>query len=137
MIVADASVILKWSLPDEPGREKALLLRDRHLSGEVPIVAPELLFYELANVLPRRWGDAAKATELFREICAVGPEKFPFEAPQWIRAMELSAHYRISAYDACYLALAQELRCRLITADERLLAQIKGLPHVVHLEDVR
>lgn len=36
------------------------------------------------------------------------------------RAIELRAN--VSAYDACYVALAEALECELLTADERLAA---------------
>lgn len=135
MIVADASVVLKWVLPDEADREKALLLRDRHLSGENPIAAPDLLFYEIANVLPLRWGDLHRASEGFREIDSTEIERCAFEAPQFVGAMELARRHSITLYDASYLLLAQALRCPLVTADERLLARLKGVPLALHLKE--
>ena len=136
MIVADASVVLKWVLPDELLREEALSLRQRHATGEDPIAAPDLLFYEVANVLPSRWEEAAKATETFSELCAVGLYMHSFEFSEFARAMELAHRYKITTYDASYVALAQALRCRLVTADERLLARLKGVSHVLHLKEV-
>ncbi|MBI3616412.1 MAG: type II toxin-antitoxin system VapC family toxin [Candidatus Omnitrophica bacterium] len=137
MIVVDASVILKWVLPDELDRKAALALRQRHLSGTESITAPELLWYEIANVLPRRWPDTNRAADFFREIHASEVQIYPFEAPQFTRAIEISRRHGISGYDACYVVLAEVLRCRFITADERLLSQLKGVPHVLHLKQVR
>lgn len=136
MIVADASIILKWVLPDEPDGERALVLRDRHLSGESLIAVPEMLFYELANVLPRRLTNIGKATELFCEICAVQMESRSFEQIHFAHSMGLSHRFGISSYDASYVVLAQTLRCPFVTADERLLARLKGAPHVLHLTEV-
>ncbi len=135
MIVADASVVLKWVLLDEDDRNKALALRKRHLAGENPIGVPDLLFYEVANVLPSRW-DVSRAADLFREIHAVGMETYSFESLPFTHAIELAGHHGISAYDACYVVLAQVLRCKFVTADARLLTRLKGVPHLLHLKEV-
>ncbi|MBI3318584.1 MAG: type II toxin-antitoxin system VapC family toxin [Candidatus Omnitrophica bacterium] len=136
MIVADASVILKWVLPEEVDRNAALALRERHLSGQDPIVVPELLFYEVSNVLPLRWADGRKAAELFREIHATGIERYSFEALEFSRVIEFASRYEITSYDASYVVLAELLHCRFVTADERLLADLKKIPHVRHLREV-
>lgn len=133
MIVADASVVLKWILPDERDREEALALRQRHLMGKDTIAAPDLLLYEAANVLPFKWEQVEPAEERFRELCAAELYLHSFELPGFARAMNLAHRYGITTYDASYLALAQILRCRFVTADERLMIRLKGVPHVFHL----
>jgi len=136
MIVADASVVLKWVLTDESNREEAFVLRQRHALGENPIAVPELLLYEIANVLQIRWEDVQRASEEIHEIIALELELHLLRFPELAQAMELASRYGITVYDASYLALAQVLRCRFVTADERLLGRLKGVPHVLHLKQV-
>ena len=135
MIVADASVVLKWILPDEPLREEADLLRGRHVTGEGPVAAPDLLLYEVANVLSLRCEEAPSAVEAFGEIGALGLHLHAFDLPGFGHAIELAHRYGITAYDASYVVLAQALRCRLVTADERLLERLKGTPYAIHLKE--
>jgi predicted nucleic acid-binding protein len=49
-------------------------------------------------------------------------------------ALDLSLAYRISLYDAAYVALAQRLGVPFITADQPLYARIQSLPGMVWLE---
>jgi len=135
LIVADASVILKWILVDEIDREKALALRRRHIRGEDPIAAPDLLLYEVANVLPMKKGNPGIALEGLKELYSAGFHLHSFDLPEFSRAVELALHHKITTYDACYLALAQALRCRFVTADEKLLAHLKGTPNILHLRE--
>lgn len=79
MIVADASVILKWILPDEPNREEALMLRQQHVEGEAPIATPDLLLYEVANVLPMKRDDPQWVLEGFKELYAAGCHLHSFD----------------------------------------------------------
>lgn len=136
MIVADASVILKWILMDERDRTEALALRSRHLTGEDPIAAPDLLLYEVANVLPFKREDAESASGGLQEICSADLRLHEFGFPEFHRAMDLALRHRITTYDASYLVLAQALRCRFVTADEQLLARLKGVGNVLHLREI-
>ena len=51
MIVLDASVVLKWIFDDEDGGEQATRLKDAHVAGHEIVAVPDLLFYEIGNVL--------------------------------------------------------------------------------------
>lgn len=128
-------MVLKWILTDEPDREEALLLRQRHIRDEDPIAAPDLLLYEAANVLAMKGDDPQWVLQGFQDLYSVGLYLHPFDLPEFSKTVELAFRYKITAYDACYLALAQALRCRFVTADERLLARLKGVPHVLPLTD--
>src|SRR5438093_9410622 len=48
--VVDASVATKWYLP-EADTDAALLLRESHLNGDVRLVSPDLMVYEVANAV--------------------------------------------------------------------------------------
>ena len=50
-VVVDASVVLKWFLYDEVYGDKALGLLTRFVDGDLQIVAPSLLSYEVINGL--------------------------------------------------------------------------------------
>lgn len=128
-VVLDASVILKWYLPDESYSENALELLKYFTMGTLDILAPALLEYELISglVIARKRGRLAESsvTSALNAFECLG-----------IRLVDPSEHYdRIawychtyarSAYDACYLALAEREDILLITADERLFNSVKA-----------
>lgn len=135
MIVADASVVLKWFIPDEEGYEQAMHLKEQHILGKEPIVGPDLLLYEVANVLRIKRKELNAAREAFFDFCSIGVELRALGPLDLDKAMGLSESHVISTYDASYVVLSQALRCRFVTADEKLLARLKGVPHARHLRE--
>ncbi|MDP9394884.1 MAG: type II toxin-antitoxin system VapC family toxin [Actinomycetota bacterium] len=85
------------------------------------LAAPELVLYEVANVLRRqaRHGvlEAAEATSAHADLLALPIELWPYE-PLAERAWALRDN--VTVYDAVYVALAELLTAPLLTLDERL-----------------
>ena len=117
MIVVDASVIANVVGDDEAAGQ---LARAR-LAAASAVSAPDLVDVETVSVLRRRWLAGDLSDERFRgavdDLLALPITRFPV-GPMMVRAFELRAN--ITAYDACYIALAEALDCPLITADRRL-----------------
>ena len=117
MIVADASAILEVLLRTEAGAvaERRLLRR-----GET-IHAPSLIDLEVTQVIRRysRRGDvsAGWARSAIQVLVAFPMERYGHE-PLLLRIWELREN--LTAYDAAYVALAEALRCPLLTGDARL-----------------
>jgi len=63
MIVADASIVIKWISPLEQNHEKAMFLYQKHLKIEEEILVPELLFIEVANYLATKTATNEKDIE--------------------------------------------------------------------------
>jgi len=42
-LVIDASVVLKWYLTDEEWGQKAIAILERHVAGDVALLAPTIL----------------------------------------------------------------------------------------------
>ncbi len=117
MIVVDASVLANVVGDDEAAGQ---LARAR-LAAASAVSAPELVDVETVSVLRRRWLADDLSDERFRcavdDLLALPITRFPV-GPLMVRAFELRAN--ITAYDACYVALAEALDCPLITSDRRL-----------------
>jgi predicted nucleic acid-binding protein len=134
----DASVALKWQLPDEDHIPQALALRDDFLiRGEIALVAPSLFLYEVTNAI----GMAAKrarvsadvADEALSNLLACEIKVF---APDPERILQLCRRFSITAYDAAYVALALQLRTELWTGDRPLFqATSKELASVHWIEE--
>lgn len=117
MIVIDASVLANLVGDDEtPGKIARARLE---AAGEVS--APDLVDVETVSVLRRRWLNNDLSEGRFRsaidDLLALPIARFPV-APLMMRAFELRAN--VTAYDACYVALAEALNCPLVTADKHL-----------------
>ena len=119
--VVDASVAAKWFLP-ETDTGAALRLRERHVSGELRLVAPDLLVYEVANALryhPRvgseRWSDHIE------DLFALDIGFDPASETSMQGAVEAAFRLGVSVYDATYVALAERLDTAVYTADDHLL----------------
>lgn len=124
MRVVDASLVLGWLLgqPARPGSHDVL---EGHLTGREALVAPELLCYEVANVLVT---GARLPGTLAVEACAhffsLEIATYSLGEREVLEALALAARYRVTVYDASYVALAQALNCPLFTADARLARKL-------------
>ena len=132
--VVDASVILKWYLLDEAHGAQALALLQQCIAGELEILAPSLLTYELMNGLViagrRARLDQNTVSLSFRGFMSLGVRFYEvsFFADKVLQYCRL---YGRSVYDSSYLVLAEQEGTDLITADERLFNSVqKDLPWV-------
>jgi len=137
MIVLDASIILKMIF-EEQDTHLALQLRENHVTGKEKIAAPELIFYEIANVLATKTPLSIKsASSALNEIFNLEIETFTLGMEEFLSSMSFSHKYKISVYDASYMILAERLNCDFITADVILFRKIKDLKFIRLLEDVK
>ena len=117
-VVVDATVVVAALLDAGPDGEWA---RDVLVSG--PLAAPHLMPAEVANILRRaaQRGDvgADSASLAHADLLALPVELFPYEGVGE-RVWELRGN--VTSYDACYVALAEELDAPLATLDARLSA---------------
>jgi len=136
MIVPDASVVLKWFLP-EADRDKALALVAGHIKGQDVMAVPELLFYEVSNILTVK--SRLSAEVIFagmRYLYALGLRAFQLDREQSLQAIRLAHSHQLSVYDASYVALAITLRATFITADVRLARKLQAFAFVKTLDQL-
>lgn len=121
-LVVDCSVAAKWVL-DEPGHAGAVDLLRRDSSGEIALIAPDLLLAEFASLIAkrvrRRLMQSNEANDAFQLMKASAPVLFETRA-LLEGAFELAIATQLSVWDSVYLALAIEIDCPMITADRRL-----------------
>ena len=121
--VIDASVILKWFIPEQHS-ERALQLND----SDARLHAPTFLTLEVGNVLSkkRRRGELAAqdAEDIWRAfrrapICRYADEMLV------LTAFDLANHTKQSLYDSLYLALAMQLNLSFLTANHKFYQALK------------
>ena len=118
--VVDASVAAKWYLP-EPDTGAALALRESHVNGDIRLVAPDLMVYEVANALryhPRAGMD--RLAEHIGDLFALDIGFDPTSETSMIAAIHSAFRLGLSIYDASYISLAERLDTVVYTADESL-----------------
>jgi predicted nucleic acid-binding protein len=124
--VVDASVVLKWLLAETSERSHAIL--EDHLNGSDRLVAPELLYYEVGNVLVTKVRlDAKAVSELFGYFLDLHIESYSLGAEEYRASIDLAHKYKLTVYDAAYLALALTINVKLVTADKRLATRAAAL----------
>jgi predicted nucleic acid-binding protein len=123
--VIDASIGVKWFVAERDS-EKALILRDKYQREEIELVAPNLIYYEVANAL--RFHPHYKLTEanLLDSINALRDMQIVVDPPTdvWLQAFDLSMSQDISVYDAIYIAMSEVLDAKLITSDKKLIEKL-------------
>jgi predicted nucleic acid-binding protein len=134
-LVVDASVAIKWLLP-EAYSDECLALLDRN----VPIYVPDFLVSQVGNGLAKRvktgdlksgWAEEALAALLRLPLIHVPIAEIAHEA------MSLAGHGKRPFHDAAYLALAVREDVPLITADWRWYALVSNGPLKDYVKFVR
>ena len=130
-IVLDASVAVKWFLPEkvETMATEALALLDRSGRNEIQIIVPDLFWVEFASVLWKaiRRGNFPKDSA---DAALASLKRFDFPTISSLNllddAFQIATDYGRTVYDCLYVALAVQSNSQLITADERLANSLAG-----------
>lgn len=126
--VVDASVGIKLFVEEEFSEMTHALFS--HLAADPPVelFVPDLFYIECANILlkyTRRFGRALKDSQ----ADLVDLSRLALKSTPTVDLMEnallLASELDLSAYDACYAVLAQQLGIRLVTADQPLARKLK------------
>jgi predicted nucleic acid-binding protein len=134
IVVVDASIAVKWLIPESGSREALSLVR-RWASENVEAIAPVLLWVEVTNTLFQhiRSGELSSkaATKLLLWLNEIGL-KPRSEVSLIPRALTLAKEHGLTnTYDSTYLALAESEKAEFWTADVRLHTSVgKRLPWV-------
>ena len=116
-LVLDASVIVKWFCEEEY-TDIALRIRDRFFVGELTVVVPELMFYEVSNAI--RYNEVMsieEKLELVDDVFSMDFDVVTSNKEILSEAMKSALGTDATIYDSVYLAVGRFKRCNLITAD--------------------
>ena len=134
--VVDSSVVIKWSIP-EVHSDAAL----RFLDPDFDRDAPELLLAEASNILWKKVGRGgltpSEAEKIAEDISEADINIHPLGS-LFRPGLSIALATGRSAYDSIYLALADSLATRLVTADRRLYNALQNGPYarlVLWVED--
>lgn len=127
-LIVDASVAIKWVVPEEHSDAAFRLLRDG-----LDLRSPDLLWAESGNILWKKWRRKELTSQEVREILT-DLRRYPLlilpAEPLCDLAWEVAQRFDRSFYDSLYLALAMSEACPLVTADRRLYNALGTSPDV-------
>ena len=124
--VIDASVAMKWFLP-EPQHEEALII----LQETTQFYVPEHFFAEMTNIL---WKKIAQKEITDREAVHILKKiaQIPWEVidtrPFLNLALQIAFRWKITTYDSLYFLAALQQKSVLITADRFLYDALVASP---------
>ena len=128
MIVVDASVAVKWFLPESDSDQATALLA----SGR-KLFAPELVRVEVASAITRRvrLGELAvpyalAACTAWRQALAAGVVTLTPDDDDLAHAIQLAVDLKHPLQDCLYLACARRLAIPLVTGDVRFREKAKA-----------
>jgi len=135
--VVDASVAIKWFLPEIYSEKASLILETKW-----ELLAPDLIWAEFGSALRKKVRQKEVTTQeaegILRDFM-----RFPFQIYGCKLLLNLAwqmAHESGNTfYDSLYLALADNFGCSLITADKKLYESFrkgKANSNIIWVEDI-
>jgi predicted nucleic acid-binding protein len=136
--VVDASVAVKWYVPEIHSVEA-----ERLLDPAYELHAPDLIVPEFGNILWKKVGrrelTMAQAQKIVEAFIGVPMFKHP-SSPLLEAAFDGAIQSMQTVYDWTYLSLAVALDCTMVTADEKFYLALQSGPlasHICWVADIR
>lgn len=125
LIVLDASVGVKWFMP-ESGQNEAVALLRAAAEGDATLVVPDLFVYEVLRTVRRKTDDES-TREALEFFAAAGIVTVPPVSHVMQETLDQAASLGCDFYDACAPAIAVLLDAELYSADRRAHASFPGV----------
>jgi predicted nucleic acid-binding protein len=134
--VLDSSVAFKWVVPEKDS-DKALRLRADFQAGAHDFLSPDFFPGEVGHALTRAERQAritvGEALRLWSDVMTT-PPRLVVSLPFTSRAIAISSQTNVGVFDCVYVALAEREGCEFITADVRLINNLR--PHFPFIKDL-
>lgn len=124
MIVVDASVAIKWFIDGEVDRAGAFAVLDAIASDPSKYAVPELFFNEVLAVLAGTHADAHTLGTCITDLEDLGFHRIGNGHELLQEAARLAVAWRLSGYDAVYVATAKLVGGQWLTADRQAAKRI-------------
>lgn len=132
-LVIDASVAAKWFNVEELS-DKAVNVKDAYVKGDMELVAPTHLIYEVGNsIWKNKQLSDNDACDAVSSIIRLDIQLIEPTVQRAQRAMELARQMGTSFYDAVYLQAAEEMKIPLLTADQKQITAGRGVARMLDL----
>lgn len=133
-VVVDSSVAIKWFVV-EPYSVEAHYILEEYQAGTLTLLAPDLLYAEVGNIVWKKHRSQNLATEDAEEVLAAF-RLVTFMVTSCAALLEeayrLAMTHQRTVYDAMYLALSLRENCRWVTADERIVNALGAIfPQII------
>jgi predicted nucleic acid-binding protein len=131
-LVIDASVAMKWFVPESLAENAARLLDREHR-----LAAPDFLLVELSNIIwkKERLGEMrSEDGEATLARLGSGPIELLETRPLLGPALHLARQLDHPVYDCIYLAAAEASGAVAVTADRRFFDRTRKTPHANRLQ---
>lgn len=134
VIVVDASVVLKWVLPEKEDSAQALELKSDFTDRKIRLQVPAHFLLELMNILERKFPSSSLS---FLSLLLLSPIVQCYLSLElaFIATRLMRKYSKISFYDAFYHALAIDRRGTFVTADAKYYKIVKQEGHIRLLKD--
>lgn len=118
-VVVDSSVLVKWFV-EEDNSDKAKQLLDNHVEEKITLYVPGIAILELVNALFYRvFFDSDRLSEVAKTFYRLELEIVSISEILVSSVIERMLKNKIASYDALFIALAEQEKCPLITADRK------------------
>ncbi|MEM4177682.1 MAG: type II toxin-antitoxin system VapC family toxin [Nitrososphaeria archaeon] len=138
--VLDASVAARFLLFEELSDKAEHVLED-FMDGKIDLVAPELLIYEIGNVLWKacKQGlvDLQDVKEKFSYFLKLGISFLKLEKVDHENTIVLSVINDLTYYDAAYIVVTEKVNAVLLSADNTLYEIACREVPTLHLKDYK
>jgi predicted nucleic acid-binding protein len=135
--VVDASVAVKWFVPEDDDEAALALLDPAH-----ELHAPDLLAAEFGNTIWKKLMRGELIEEEARTVIhALSVVPLSAHACQALlpAAFDIAVRTKRTVYDSLYISLATGLGARLVTADEKFVNALSSTPFaddVIHVRSL-
>ena len=126
--VVDASVGIKLFVDEQYSERAHALFSYLAADPSAELYVPDLFYIECANILlkyTRRFGRSMEDSQADLVDLSRLALRSTSTADLMKKALLLTGEMNLSAYDACYAVLAQQLKIPLVTADQPIARKIE------------
>jgi predicted nucleic acid-binding protein len=128
-VVVDASIAVKWFVPERHSTE-AIRLLDPGFRRHIPLLFHTEFGQTIwKKVYQRKEIEAGDGRSILRGLTTTALEVHAV-APLVEPAFEIALATGRTVYESFYLALAVALNCKLVTADQKLFDALQATPFV-------